>query len=112
MISIIIIIIVVVIIIITIIPIDIRKFIDHFEAEKLLVERPEYRKLVRQYNELVTDLMKYELEVNTVTAIILSHPDHRHLGGEGAEEPQDPPGGEDACPAHPPSQGGLRRPRR
>ena len=64
---------IIIVFIIPIIHINTRKFIDHFEAEKLLVERPEYRKLVRQYNELGTDLMKYELQVNSVTAIILSH---------------------------------------
>jgi len=39
------------------------KFIDCFEAEAVLVKRPDYRKLVRQYNELGTELMKFELEV-------------------------------------------------
>ena len=37
--------------------------LDHFEAEENLKKMPEYRKLVRQYNDTGVLLMKFELSV-------------------------------------------------
>ena len=40
-----------------------KQYIDQFEKEKSLKKRPEYRKLVKQYNETGVTLMRYELEI-------------------------------------------------
>ena len=40
-----------------------KHFIDHFEQEENLKKMPEYRKLVKQYNDTGVFLMKYELQV-------------------------------------------------
>ena len=40
-----------------------KQYIDHFENEKNLKKRPEYRKLVKQFNDVGVNLMKYECEI-------------------------------------------------
>ena len=40
-----------------------KHFIDHFEEEENLKKMPEYRKLVKQYNDTGVFLMKFELQV-------------------------------------------------
>ena len=39
-----------------------KHFIDHFEEEENLKKMPEYRKLVKQYNDTGVFLMKFELQ--------------------------------------------------
>ena len=38
-------------------------FMEHFTSQKTLRHRPEYRHLVRQYNDTGTNLMKFEIGV-------------------------------------------------
>jgi dynein heavy chain len=40
-----------------------KHFIDHFEEEENLKQMPEYRKLVKQYNDTGVMLMRYEINV-------------------------------------------------
>ena len=40
-----------------------KQYIDHFETEGSLKRRPEYRKLVKQYNDVGVTLMKFECEI-------------------------------------------------
>ena len=40
-----------------------KHFIDHFEEEENLKQMPEYKKLIRQYNDAGVVLMKFEINV-------------------------------------------------
>ena len=43
-----------------------KHFIDHFEEEENLKKMPEYRKLVKQYNDTGVFLMKFELQEQVI----------------------------------------------
>ena len=43
-----------------------KHFIDHFEEEDNLKKMPEYRKLVKQYNDTGVFLMKFELQEQVI----------------------------------------------
>ena len=49
-----------------------KHFIDHFEEEENLKKMPEYRKLVKQYNDTGVFLMKFELQEQVIYPISLS----------------------------------------
>jgi len=40
-----------------------RYFMEHFKSQRTLRHRPEYRHLVKQYNDTGVMLMKFELDV-------------------------------------------------
>ena len=52
-----------------------KHFIDHFEEEDNLKKMPEYRKLVKQYNDTGVFLMKFELQEQVIlmSNIFISH---------------------------------------